>query len=88
VCHPQRRQPYAYANGYCDCYRYSHCNRYGNGNSSCYGNPYSYCDRCAQDNADAKAASDNTASPVGRLLRVLNANAESLREATLKGFRE
>jgi hypothetical protein len=78
VCHYQRRwNADAYANGYCDCYRYSHCNGYGNShcNCHCYGNSNSYCnvntdgDRCAQDNADAKAASDITASPVVKRYR-------------------
>jgi len=82
--------PHSYGNShsYSDCYGNSHCSCYGNSHCNSYGNRHSYCDSCAQVNADAKAASDTTASPVGRLLRVLNPNSESLRETTLEGFRE
>jgi hypothetical protein len=47
-------KPNAYrdSNAYCDCYCYSN------------SNPYSYCDTCAQVDADTEAASNAAASPV------------------------
>ena len=88
------------SNGYCNSHSYgdshsycnsnSYCNCYGcsNGyrNSYSHGNPYSYCDSCAQVDADTAAASDTTASPVGRLLRVLTLTPKAFVRQLSKAF--
>jgi hypothetical protein len=65
VCHYQRRWlADSHCDCYSDCYRYSHRNCCGDSDSN--GNGNTDGDRCAQDNADAKAASDTTASSLVR----------------------
>src|SRR5205814_1445337 len=79
---------YSYRNCDCNSHSYGYGNSYCNGyrNSYSHGNPYSYCDSCAQVDADTPAASDTTASPVGRLLRVLTLTPKAFVRQLSKAF--
>ena len=55
---------YGYSDSDCYPHSYSHCSCYSYSYSYSYGNRHSYCDSSPKVNANAKAASDTTASPV------------------------